>query len=76
MDRSEYQVVFSKQTGCTAGESEILWSTKVQATSEAEALRLAMAEATRLNETSGMPPHRVHVSQSFLESLASVNRAE
>jgi hypothetical protein len=76
MDCSEYHVVFSNLTGCAVGVSEILWSTKVQATSEDEALRLAMAEATKLNATLGMPPHGLHVSPSCLESLAYVSRAE
>jgi hypothetical protein len=76
MDDAEYLVVFSNLTGCAAGISEISWSTRVRAASEAAALRCAIALATRQNEEAGLPPHGLRVSPAYLESLACICRLQ
>ena len=53
----EFQVWFKNITGYALGISDISWSVTVTATSEAEAVELAVERARVVNRELGLPPH-------------------
>lgn len=70
--QAAYTVLFSNLTGCAVGISDINWSVKVVADSEASAIELALEQARVLNDKKGMPPHGIHVRDEDLRNLAFV----
>lgn len=69
---AEYTVLFTNLTGCAIGISDINWSVKVVADSEASAIELALTRARVLNREKGMPPHGIRLRAEDLRNLAFV----
>jgi hypothetical protein len=70
--RQDFDVWFTNMTGCVLGLSDISWSVTVTASTETEAMELALDQARILNEKSGLPPHGIQVSEDRLRHLAHV----
>jgi hypothetical protein len=70
--QAEYTVLFTNLTSCAIGISDINWSVKVVADSEASAIELAVAKARVLNREKGMPPHGIRLPAKELRDLATV----
>ena len=68
----EFQVWFTNILGCALGVSDISWFVNVIASSESEALELAIIQAQALNRGSGLPPHGLRVGDSDIRRLAVV----
>ena len=70
--KAEYTVLFTNLTRCAIGISDINWSVKVVADSEASAIERALEEARVLNREKGMPPHGIRLSAEALREIATV----
>ena len=68
-DLQRFEVIFSNLTGCAVGISDIMLVVEVLADSKESAIDKAVSEACTINESSGMPPHGIRVSEQELRRL-------
>ena len=71
-EKRQHRVMFSNLTGCAVGISDIMWQVDVLASSEDDAMALAIELARIMNAETGMPPHGIRVSDRELRRLAFV----
>jgi hypothetical protein len=72
MPVSEYRVWFTNITGCAIGVNDVSYVVTVSASSEAEALELALEHARLVNLEAGLPPHGLQFGEAELRRLACV----
>ena len=58
--------------GRPVAPGDIQWHVTVAAESEADALRVGLADARALNRGFGLPPHGIRVTEAELQELARV----
>lgn len=68
----DYNVVFTNINGCAVGISDIHLTVSVTANSELAAIEAALINAQKVNDSTGLPPHGIRVSERDLRKLVVV----
>ena len=70
----EFQDWFTNFTGCAFGISDISCTVTVTASSDSEALEVALMLAQAAFGESGLPPHGIRVSEPQMRRMAIVRK--